>query len=104
MSLFHKTNDTGLTPWLCATTVSLLALSSCASPEYAATSLGGVPCGVQDRVRERQEGFFAANQCRRVCNDWPLVAALLLVLSLVVASETVKRRRSSEVAYRLPDQ
>ena len=51
----------------------------------AAASLGGVPCGVQDRVRERQEGFFAANQCRRVCNDWPLVAALLLVLSLVVA-------------------
>jgi hypothetical protein len=32
MSLFHKTNYTGLTPWLCATTVSLLALSSCASP------------------------------------------------------------------------
>jgi hypothetical protein len=31
-----------------------------------------------------QEGFFAANQCRRVCNDWPLVAALLLVLPLIV--------------------
>jgi hypothetical protein len=45
-----------------------------------------VPCGVQDRVRERQEGFFAANQCRRLCNDWPLVAALLLVLSLVVTT------------------
>jgi hypothetical protein len=27
----------------------------------AATSLGGVPPGVQDRVRERQERFFAAN-------------------------------------------
>ena len=70
----------------------------------AAASLGGVSCGVQDRVRERQERFFAANQCRRVCNDWPLVAALLLVLSLIVVGETVKRRRSSEVAYRLPDQ
>ena len=32
MSIFHKTNATGLAPWLCATTVSLLALSSCASP------------------------------------------------------------------------
>src|SRR5262245_27066895 len=51
----------------------------------AAASLGGVPRGVQDRVRERQEGFFAANQRRRVCNDWPLVAALLLVLPLVAA-------------------
>jgi hypothetical protein len=49
-----------------------------------AAPLGGVPYGVQDRVRERQEGFFAANQCRRVCNDWPLVAALLLVLPLIV--------------------
>jgi hypothetical protein len=39
--------------------------------------MGGVPCGVQDRVRERQEGFFAANECRRLWNDWPLVAALL---------------------------
>jgi predicted ATPase len=47
--------------------------------------LGGVPCGVQDRVRERRERFFAANQCRRLCNNWPLVAALLLVLSLIVA-------------------
>jgi hypothetical protein len=42
-----------------------------------------MPRGVQDRVRERQEGFFAADERRRVCNDWPVVAALLLVLSLV---------------------
>jgi hypothetical protein len=32
VSIFHKTNATGLAPWLCATTVSLLTLSSCASP------------------------------------------------------------------------
>ena len=51
-----------------------------------AASLGGVPCSVQDRVRERQEGFFAANQCRRVCNDGPLVAALLLVLPPLVGT------------------
>ena len=50
---------------------------------YAAVSLGGVPCGVQDRVREREEGFFAANQCRHVCDDWALVAAILLVLPLI---------------------
>ena len=31
MSIFHKTNATGLAPWLCATTVPLLAFS-CASP------------------------------------------------------------------------
>ena len=49
-----------------------------------AASLGGVPRGVQDRVRERQEGLFAANQCRRVCNDWPLVAPSLLVLPPIV--------------------
>ena len=59
--------------------------------------MGGVPCGVQDRVRERQEGFFVANQCRRVCNHWPLVAALLLVLSLVVvrAGNPAWRRRGA---------
>jgi hypothetical protein len=68
----------------------LLAIFFLRGTEHAETSLGGVSCGVQDRVRERREGFFAANQCRRVRNDWPLVAALLLVLSLVVASETVK--------------
>ena len=49
-----------------------------------AASLGRVPCGVQDRVRERQEGFLAANQRRRVCKDWPLVAASLLVLPPIV--------------------
>ena len=32
MSIFHKTNATELTPWLCATTVPLLAFS-CASPD-----------------------------------------------------------------------
>ena len=32
MSIFHKTNSTGLAPWLCATTVPLLAFS-CASPD-----------------------------------------------------------------------
>jgi hypothetical protein len=53
--------------------------------QAAGTSLGGVPCGVQDRVRERREGLFVANKCRRLCNDGPLVAALLLVLSLIVA-------------------
>ena len=84
MSTFHKTSGIRLKPWLCATTVPLLAFS-CASPNAPAASLGGVPCGVQNRVRERRERFFAANQRRRVCNDWPLVAALLLVLSLIVA-------------------
>ena len=49
-------------------------------------SLGGVPCGVQDRVQERQEGFLVANKCRRVCNDRPQVAASLLVLSLITAA------------------
>jgi two-component system, NtrC family, sensor kinase len=58
--------------------------------------LGGVPCGVEDRVRERREGFFAANECRRVCNDWPLVAALLLVLSLIVAGLGLRRLRSPQ--------
>ena len=53
--------------------------------QRAAVSLGGMPCGVQDRVRERQKGFPAANQRRRVCNDRPLVASVLLVLSLVEA-------------------
>ena len=84
MSIFHKPNATGLTPWLCATTAALICIFLCIT-RCAAASLGGVPCGVQDRVRERQEGFFAANQRRRVCNDWPLVATLLLVLSLIVA-------------------
>jgi hypothetical protein len=60
----------------------------------AAASLGGVPCGVQNRVRERQEGLFAANQCRRVCNDRPWVAALLLVLSLIVAGEELRAATS----------
>jgi hypothetical protein len=72
--------------------VSAVALRDHSSPiciflcftRRPAASLGGVPRGVQDRVRERQEGLFAANQCRRVCNDWPLVAALLLVLPLIV--------------------
>ena len=64
-----------------ALTCIFLCITRC-----AAASLGGVPSGVQDRVRERQERFFAANQCRRVWNDWPLVAALLLVLSLIVNS------------------
>jgi hypothetical protein len=54
--------------------------------------LGGVPRGVQDRVRERADGFFAPNQCRRVCNDWPLVAALLLVLSLIVAQALLRSK------------
>jgi predicted ATPase len=44
-----------------------------------------MPRGVEDRVRERQEGFFAANQRRRLWNDRPLVAASLLVLSFIVA-------------------
>ena len=78
-----------------------------------AASLGGVPHGVQDRVRERQEGFFAANQCRRVCNDWPLVAASLLVLSLIGLGTRCRngltrqeatqnsRRRSNHTAQRL---
>jgi hypothetical protein len=48
--------------------------------------VGGMPRGVQDRVRERQEGFLVANKGRRVCNEWPLVAALLLVLSLIVGA------------------
>jgi hypothetical protein len=49
----------------------------------APISLGRVPCGVQDRVRERQEGLFAANRRGRLWNDRLLVAPLLLVLSLV---------------------
>ena len=63
---------------------AIICIFLCAT-RGAAAALGGVPRGVQDRVRERQEGFFAANQRRRVCNDWPLVAALLLVLPLVAA-------------------
>ena len=47
-------------------------------------TLGGVSCGIQDRVREREEELFGANQCGRVCNDWPLVGALILVLPLIV--------------------
>jgi hypothetical protein len=39
--------------------------------QHAGTSLGGVPCCLQDRVRERREGLFAANQCWRVCDDRP---------------------------------
>jgi hypothetical protein len=30
--------------------------------QHAAASLGGVPCGVQDRVRERRKGVFAADR------------------------------------------
>ena len=63
-----------------------------------AASLGGVPRGVQDRVRERQEGFFAANQCRRLWNDRPLVAALLLVLSLIVTRRRTPRRNEPRSA------
>ena len=56
------------------------------APRPRPATLGAqMPCGVQDRVRERQAGFFAANQRRCVCNDWPLVATLPLVLSLIVA-------------------
>ena len=79
-----------LTPWLCATTVPLFAFS-CVSLESPAASLGGLPRGVQNRVRERQEGFFAANQCRRLCNDWPLVAPSLLVLPPVVTRRLASR-------------
>jgi hypothetical protein len=86
MSMFHNPNAAGLTPWLCATTLPLFAFS-CVSLD-AQASLGGMPCGIQDRVRERQEGFLAANQCGRLRDDWPLVAALLLVLSLVVSTPT----------------
>jgi hypothetical protein len=43
-------------------------------------SVGGVPRGVQNRVRKRQKGLFAANQRRRLRNDWSLVAATVLVL------------------------
>jgi uncharacterized membrane protein YecN with MAPEG domain len=64
-----------------------------------------MPRGIQDRVRQRQEGFFAANQCRRVCNDWPLVAAVLLVLSLIVMRARTPARvdegeRTSGVLFR----
>jgi hypothetical protein len=47
----------------------------------ATVSLGGVPCGVENRVRKRQKGLFAVNQCRRLRNDSPLVVAAVLVLS-----------------------
>jgi hypothetical protein len=62
--------------------------------------LGGVPCGVQDRVREREERLFAPNQCRRVCNDWPLVAALLLVLSLMMAARNSALQPASRLVWR----
>src|ERR1700735_3357618 len=81
VSIAPKTNATRLAPWLCVTTVPLNGIFFTRRP---AASLGGVPCGVQDRIRERQEGLFATNQRRRVCNDWPLVAALLLVLPPIV--------------------
>ena len=43
---------------------------------------------------------FAANQCRCVCNDWPLVAASLLVLSLIVT----QRRNAPHALWRSQDQ
>jgi hypothetical protein len=93
MSIFHKTNATGLTQWLCVTTLPLFATFLCIA-RAAAASLGGMPCGVEDRVRKRQEGFFAANQCRRLWNYWPFVAALLLVLPSVEERSGPSIRRS----------
>ena len=42
-----------------------------------------------------RRGFFAANQRRRLCNDWPLVAAVLLVLSLIVARARAENSKMS---------
>jgi hypothetical protein len=59
-------------------------------PSLAARRMEGQPTlTARCWAIERQDGFFAANRCRRVCNDWPLVAALLLVLSLIAASRRV---------------
>jgi hypothetical protein len=61
----------------------------------AGASLGGMPCSVQDRVRKRQKRLFAANQCRRVCYDRPLVVASLLVLSLIAAASRGNELRAA---------
>jgi hypothetical protein len=82
MSAFHRTNAARL---LCVTTLPLFAFS-CAPFSAQDPPFGGVPCSVQNRVRERQERFSVANWCRRLWNDWPLVETSLLVLSLVVGA------------------
>ena len=64
--------------------------------------MGRVSRGVQDRVRKRREGIFATNQCWRIRirKDRPLVAALLLVLSLI-ASRTSGTTKGQ--AQQVPD-
>jgi hypothetical protein len=57
MSIFHKTNATGLTQWLCVTTLPLFATFLCIA-RAAAASLGGMPCGVEDRVESAKRDFL----------------------------------------------
>jgi hypothetical protein len=85
MRMFHKPNATGLTPWLCATTLPLLAFS-CASLGARQPPWDGCRAASKTEYESAKEGFFAANERRRVCNDWPLVATLLLVLPLIIAA------------------
>jgi hypothetical protein len=52
--------------------------------EGADASTRGLPCGFQDRIQQRQKAFSIAQQGRRLSENWPFLATLLLVLPLVV--------------------
>jgi hypothetical protein len=70
-------------PWLCVTTVSLLALSSCASPSTQQPPWEGCRAASKTEYESAKRDFLL--QTGVGGSDWPLVAALLLVLSFVVA-------------------
>jgi hypothetical protein len=79
MRIFHKPNATGLTPWLCATTLPLFAFS-CASLGAQEPPWEGC------RAASKTE-CESAKCCKpaRLWNDRALVATSVLVLSLIVA-------------------
>ena len=85
MSVLHNIRAGGLAPWLCATMVPLFAFS-CSSPDAKEPPWAGCRAASKTEYESAKRDFLLQNKCRRVCNEWPLVAALLSVLSLIVAA------------------
>ena len=90
MNTFHKANATRFKPWLCVTTVPLFAFSG-VSLDAQQPPWEGCRAASKIEYESAKREFFAANQCRRVCNDWALVAPLLLVLPIVATRRPTMR-------------
>jgi NADH:ubiquinone oxidoreductase subunit 3 (subunit A) len=58
----------------------------------------GCRAASKTEYESRQTGFSAANQFWRVCKNWPLVAALLLVLSPIVRRSTMREWLIADVS------